>query len=247
MEYPYLLLDAGGTLVFPDQELMARTAAEEGSILDPERIYEAHYRLVYQYDVYLRENSSPPPVSLGDFFQLLLTQAGAPKDVAEHTVNKLVVRHETTSLWTYTKPWVVETLAELKQLGFRMSVISNSDGRVRQQLDACGITHYLEEVYDSQIVGVEKPDPRIFLHALTELDLAPENALYIGDMYHIDVLGANAAGIGAVHLDPLGCYDGWPGLHLRDIRDLPGWTATLGNTLSEYNLFPASAGYKNKS
>jgi len=240
MEYPYLFLDAGGTLVFPDQELIARTVAAEGCELDPERFYEAHFRLAHQYDTHVRETSAPLSISLWGFFRDMLMYAGAPKEVAERAVDRLVVRHEETSLWTYTKPWVTETLAALQRQGVRMSVISNSDGRVRRQLDACGIAPYLEAVFDSGIVGIEKPDPGLFHHALKDLGLAPTEAIYVGDIYYLDVVGANRAGVGAVHLDPMGCYGDWPGVHLRDIRALPGWMAELRNNPALFDLFPAS-------
>ncbi len=239
MEYPYLLLDAGGTLVFPDQELIAQTLAAQGCELDSERIYEAHFQLVHQYDVYIREAGAPLPVSLRTFFREMMIYAGAPKEAAECAVDALVARHEEISLWTYTKPWVAETLAALQRQGVRMSVISNSDGRVRLQLDACGITPYLDAVFDSGIVGIEKPEAGLFNHALNELGLAPAEAVYVGDIYSFDVVGANRADIGAVHLDPLGSYGGWPGVHLRDIRALPGWIAELRSNPTRFDLFPA--------
>jgi putative hydrolase of the HAD superfamily len=55
-------------------------------------------------------------------------------------------------------------------------------------------------VVDSALIGVEKPDPRIFQAALQALDVAPEEALYLGDLYAVDVLGARAAGMHAVLL-----------------------------------------------
>lgn len=238
MQYPYLLLDAGGTLVFPDQELMAQSLADEGCTVDPERLYEAHFHLLHEYDVRLRKNPAPLILPLSEFFTDLMVYAGATTDSAERAVAKLVVRHEDVSLWTYTKPWVAETLETLKQAGVRMSVISNSDGRVFSQLEACGVTPYLEAVFDSGIVGVEKPGAGIFEHALKELGLAPEDALYVGDNYYCDVVGANGAGIGVVHLDPLGRYADWPGTHIRDIRALPGVIAELRNGSGGFDLFP---------
>lgn len=239
MEYPYLLLDAGGTLVFPDQDLIAQAAAAEGCGLDPERIYEAHFQILHLYDTLLRDQSAPASISVREFYRHMLTYAGAPEAATERVLDTLIARHEVTSLWTYTKPWVAETLTTLKQNGIRMSVISNSDGRVHQQLDACGVTPYLEAVFDSAIVGYEKPDPRLFLHALDELGLAPADAVYVGDCYQIDVVGANRAGIGAVHLDPLGIYTTWPGLHLPDIRALPGWISEHRANPIRADLFPA--------
>jgi putative hydrolase of the HAD superfamily len=52
-------------------------------------------------------------------------------------------------------------------------------------------------------VGVEKPDPRIFRMALERMGIEPEDAVYVGDVYEIDVVGARAAGMRAYLIDPL--------------------------------------------
>jgi putative hydrolase of the HAD superfamily len=57
-------------------------------------------------------------------------------------------------------------------------------------------------VLDSALVGVEKPDPAIFRAALDALGVAPGEALYVGDLYDVDVVGARAAGMEAVLLLP---------------------------------------------
>jgi putative hydrolase of the HAD superfamily len=239
MEYPYLLLDAGGTLVFPDQELICQVLAARGCALDSERVYEAHFKLVKGYDEQTRKTSIPVTVSIHSFYVDMMRLAGASPEAAEAVVGELAARHEKVSLWTYTKPWVSVALETLKSRGIRMSVISNSDGRVYSQLEACGVTPYMEAVFDSEIVGVEKPDPRLFRHALDKLGLAAEECLYVGDNYCIDVVGANRAGIGAVHLDPLNCYQDWPGVHIRDIRELPVLMDDLRENRERFDLYPA--------
>ncbi len=239
MKYPYLLLDAGGTLVFPDQDLIARTAAAEGGPVDPERLYEAHFRFLHWFDTQVRDAALPTAISMRTFFRDMMTDAGVPHESAERAVETLLERHETISLWTYTKSWVAETLAVLQRMGVRMSVISNSDGRVRDQLEVCGITPYLEAVFDSAIVGVEKPDRRLFDHALKELGLAAADAIYVGDTYQVDVVGANGAGLAVVHLDPLGQYGDWPGVHVPDIRALPECLDRMLHNPEDFDLFPA--------
>jgi len=57
-------------------------------------------------------------------------------------------------------------------------------------------------VLDSALVGVEKPDPAIFRAALAAIGVAPAEALYVGDLYDVDVVGARAAGMEAVLLLP---------------------------------------------
>jgi putative hydrolase of the HAD superfamily len=59
-------------------------------------------------------------------------------------------------------------------------------------------------IVDSSVVGVEKPDPRIFTIALERLAEEPERAAYVGDFPDVDVVGARAAGLVAILLDPFG-------------------------------------------
>jgi FMN phosphatase YigB (HAD superfamily) len=99
-----------------------------------------------------------------------------------------------------------------------MSVVSNSGGNVAHQIADLGLSSYFDEVFDSHPLGVEKPDPRIFQLVLANLGLRPAECLFVGDVFMVDVIGANAAGIAAIHLDPLDLYAGWPGIHTRDLQ-----------------------------
>ena len=65
----------------------------------------------------------------------------------------------------------------------------------------------VDSVVDSEIFGVEKPDRRIFEHALSLASVAPSAAVHVGDLYAVDVVGAAGAGIHPVLLDPHG---DWP-------------------------------------
>ncbi len=66
-----------------------------------------------------------------------------------------------------------------------------------QALDSAGLGEHFEVVVDSKLAGVEKPDPRIFRAALEQLGIEPAAALYVGDVYEVDVVGARAAGLDA--------------------------------------------------
>ena len=68
-------------------------------------------------------------------------------------------------------------------------------GRVESFLRHVGITKYLDFVVDSGLVGVEKPDPRIFEIALERAQVRKDEVVHVGDVYEVDVVGARAAGI----------------------------------------------------
>jgi HAD superfamily hydrolase (TIGR01549 family) len=110
-------------------------------------------------------------------------------------------------------PGTVPTLRGLRERGTVLGVISNSAGTVADDLAAFGLLDYLDVVVDSTVVGVEKPDRRIFEVALERLGLPGEDCWYVGDGLVNDVLGAQAAGLGrAVLYDRFESYAHLPGV-----------------------------------
>ncbi|HYR11967.1 MAG TPA: HAD family hydrolase, partial [Longimicrobium sp.] len=124
------------------------------------------------------------------------------------------------NLWGNVRDRTVETLEELRRRGYRLGVISNADGRAEQALDAVGLRGHFELIVDSGLVGIDKPDPRIFHHALELMGVAPEEAVYVGDIYEIDVQGARAAGMRAILIDPLWKWDDRDCERIRGLHDL---------------------------
>ncbi|HXD98924.1 MAG TPA: HAD family hydrolase [Candidatus Acidoferrum sp.] len=93
-------------------------------------------------------------------------------------------------------------LQRARDIGLVVGVISNSNGSVRRALEGAGLAVHLQFVIDSSVVGVAKPDPRIFALGLRAAGTTPEQTLYIGDSYFVDVVGARRAGLGAMLFDP---------------------------------------------
>ena len=94
-----------------------------------------------------------------------------------------------------------ETLAVLEQLqaqGYRMGIISNWSWNLRQRVAQAGLEGYFEVVWASAYAGCNKPHPCIFEQALSQMELAPSRALYVGDSYRHDVGGARRAGLDPV-------------------------------------------------
>lgn len=240
---PYLLLDAGGTLVFPDQGFLIEQAGWLGISLTPAQLLDGYCRLIYHLDSQVRASGYLPsrPWPNG-YVHALLELLGLTGPAGEAIKQASQVRHREKSLWAFTFDWVPETLARLVKQGYRMSIISNSDGRTEELLDQTGLLGYFERVFDSHLLGLEKPHPAIFETALTELNVPPAEALYVGDVFYIDVVGANRAGLGCIHLDPAGLYRNWPGVHLPDIRHLPDWLAHYAANPAAFDLFPGRHG-----
>jgi putative hydrolase of the HAD superfamily len=113
-------------------------------------------------------------------------------------------------------PEVPAALARLRQQGLVLGVISNWDQRLPDVLARLRLARCFRSITCSAKVGVEKPDRRIFLHALGELGVAPAAALHVGDGRLEDVEGAAAAGLRALHLTRTS-----GGGDLRDLAALP--------------------------
>lgn len=77
---------------------------------------------------------------------------------------------------------------------YPLVLVSNFYGNVESVLADFNMRHYFNEVVESAIVGVRKPDPRIFMLGVEALDLSPENVLVIGDSYKKDIVPAETIG-----------------------------------------------------
>ena len=86
--------------------------------------------------------------------------------------------------------------------------MSNSDGDYqRRKLATVGLGDAFAATVFSGDLGVAKPDPAIFLAGVAALQTDPATAVYVGDRWDIDVLGARGAGLPAVWLDRRGVGD----------------------------------------
>jgi putative hydrolase of the HAD superfamily len=92
--------------------------------------------------------------------------------------------------------------------GVKVAVISNSEGKLDGLFVDLGLRGHFDLVVDSALVGVEKPDPRIFAVALETLGVPADRALHLGDLYATDIVGARAAGLRCALVDPFEHYAG---------------------------------------
>ncbi len=127
-------------------------------------------------------------------------------------------------LWNRRLPGRREALERIRSLGYRMAVVSNSDGTMRRTVSEIGFAHLFDGLIDSTVVGFEKPDPRIFEVALETIGARADRTVHVGDLYAADVVGARAAGVHAVLLDP---WADWPEVDCPKVADLTELAALL--------------------
>jgi len=80
----------------------------------------------------------------------------------------------------------------------KLAVVSNFDGRLFGLLDAFGLSGLFNHVILPRHAGSQKPDPCIFQHAASALDVQASELLHLGDHGVEDVAGATAAGLQAM-------------------------------------------------
>lgn len=98
-------------------------------------------------------------------------------------------------------PGAADTLAALRERGYRVGLISNTAWPAElhlEDLEELGLLHHIEHPIFSGDLGVWKPNRAIFQHALDALEVAPEQAVFVGDNPREDVRGAQAIGMRAV-------------------------------------------------
>lgn len=92
-----------------------------------------------------------------------------------------------------------QVLEHLKQAGYPMVLVSNFYGNINQVLKDAGIDGYFQDVIESAVVGVRKPNPAIFALGVCALDLPASQVLVVGDTYGKDIIPAHK----------LGCHTLW--------------------------------------
>lgn len=120
-------------------------------------------------------------------------------------------------------PETLPTLRHLKREGIGVGLISNWDRTAREVLKKTNIMPLLDEVVISSEVGIEKPDQRIFEHALQLVNVPAERSLYVGDNYYDDVVGSKKVGMQSVLVnmfDQQGIEELPPIPTIRNIQEL---------------------------
>jgi putative hydrolase of the HAD superfamily len=203
-----IFFDAGNTLLRMDYDAVAAQLTALGVAATPSAVQHAEWRARVRLDPHLASTTSTESRSTTEHYVRYVLDGLGVGD--EATVREMLEwRHQYNApagLWHTAEPEAEEALRLCRAAGLRAGVISNSNGSIRATMERIGLARYLDFVIDSGEVGVEKPNPEIFARALAAASLSPSEAVYVGDLYSIDVLGARAAGMDAVLIDPGRCW-----------------------------------------
>jgi putative hydrolase of the HAD superfamily len=136
----------------------------------------------------------------------------------------------------YPVPSAQKTLARLKADGYRLGLISNtmfSSKAHLADLARFNMAGYFDKVLFSAEENKWKPNPAPFEHILLAFDLPPAAAVFVGDDPANDVLGAQRAGLRAVHFRSTNRFpqraDIRPDATIDDLGELPALLLEMSN------------------
>lgn len=216
-----LFLDAGGVLVFPNWQRVSEALARHDVIVSTAALVAAEPPAKFAIDEALRHHESTDADRAWLYMELVLENAGvAPGEGVARAVAELAAYHAEHNLWEHVPGDVVPALERLRALGLKMVVVSNANGVLHQMFDRVGLTPYFHSICDSCVEGVEKPDPRFFEIALARSGSTPGATMHVGDLYHVDVLGARRAGLRQMLIDPHDLYGAYDADRVRSLDEL---------------------------
>jgi putative hydrolase of the HAD superfamily len=196
-----VLFDAGGTLLQVHVERLAGELRVRGH--DPAELDEAFWRTL----VLLDAEFGPHAGGFDDWWHAWLDRwaghCSVPTDVLAEAWD---AADRDESLWSQPISGATECLTRLREAGLPLGIVSNADGRVAESLGRLGLAPFFDVIVDSGVVGVAKPDPRIFDHAMEELRTPRERTWYLGDTVAYDAAAADAAGLVSWVVDHRGLH-----------------------------------------
>jgi len=202
-----VFLDAGGVLVYPNWSRISEALARHGVIVEPDALARAEPHAKRQIDVPQTINATNDAGRGWLYFNLIFEHAGVPLNAdVEAALDELHAYHRETNLWEFVPPAVFPALAALRARGLKITIVSNSNGKLRVLFDRLQLSGCVDCLLDSHEEAVEKPDPRFFERALERSGARKETTIHVGDLYHVDVVGARRAGLRGVLLDEAGLY-----------------------------------------
>lgn len=206
-----MIYDVGGTLLYPKppiEELCAHAEAVSGVHVP----HEAFARALAELRIIFRERDVPVGTvwasdeltreTWTDYYALAMERIGVHDDFERlRAVGRVMY-----SYYQHSDRWSVfddvsATLAEGTRRGVVQGVLSDWGSDLPGILHGLGIDVSMQFVLASGIFGYAKPSVEVFRAALDRAGVAPREAVYVGDTYYLDIIGARSAGLHAALID----------------------------------------------
>jgi len=195
----------------PREETQSRLLGELGIEISPEELL----RPIMVADDFLSKEHSrlslgkrPKEETIalyGRYHGMVLKEAGL--EASPQLIGDILKRWMSIDLKMALYDDAAPALDKLKEQGLTLGLISNVDRDISSVYDELGLGNWLGVTVTSQDVGFNKPRPEIFQAALKQAEVKPSEAIYVGDQYQIDVVGANGVGMRGILIDRNGFFE----------------------------------------
>lgn len=189
--------DFGDTIVALDEAELLSKIQREGLTAELARLEAAVGPARLAYDTAIANGTANHPWK--PFMKALLEHAAArPAVDIDRVVDLLWLDQPRRNIWRKLLDGMPELCRDLARAGVPIAILTNSEGKARDLVQELNLDDAFQIVIDSGVVGVAKPDARIFAALVSAMGLAPGEILHVGDSLRADVLGARAAGLEAI-------------------------------------------------
>jgi putative hydrolase of the HAD superfamily len=236
--YKAVFFDVGDTLItIPESRIIMQQVLAARSLLRGEEqvgeLFTEAFRLFYygkQLDPFEACTPETDRAFWMKLYHYILDKLGAQdENWTDEQIHECC--HELYDVFTGPEHYqlfndVLECLPRLQELGLRLGIISNFAPTLSSILEHKGILHYFDPLIVSTEVGLEKPDPAIFLFGLERGGFEATHVLYLGDNVPPDIWGPKKTRIDYVKIKR---YDYHSGTGIHSLRELfDGLIASIG-------------------
>jgi putative hydrolase of the HAD superfamily len=229
-----VFFDAGLTLLRPHPsfpELFASVLRNEGIEVTEERVHEIDELLAFDFAELTKETGIlAPSLSADDSYRFwtyvyrrILGALGIEDPQLERRLYETFSSASSYALFEDALP----AIEKLEERDYRLGLISNFEEWLEGMLVELEVGHVFDVAVISGVVGVEKPDPRIYEIALERAGVSPDRAVHVGDSPSLDVAPATQVGMHAILLDRGGRYPDHDGPRIDSLEGLPGAVSKL--------------------
>lgn len=196
-----IFFDIGNVFVYPNGETIANVLSKiDGLIINPLKAENAF--LLADKELYLSSNDKNSNQSFVELW-------GIYTNIDSSVINKAWKYLEDATqhrYWNKVDQYSNSLLSTIKNMGVKIGAISNTDGKLVEDLREFNLLEFFDVIIDSEIEGIEKPDVRLYKLAAQRLSVDISESIYVGDTIP-ELDGALESGMKDVILyDPLNIY-----------------------------------------
>lgn len=221
MNYNTIFFDVGNTLFFFNYEFLRDLLVQRYHIPITTAELESSHLATKRSLIDDKLMNMPHSALWVELYKRWLLRIGVEEDMIKPISDAIRTHPFRHLFWTRMEEGTSEMLDWFRERGFKLGIISNAEGQIKRLIEHVNMDNKFDCIIDSGVVGYDKPDERIFKHALSKLNANPLNTVHVGDIFDIDVIGAKKAGITPVLVDRNESNVNADCLKIRRAVDLP--------------------------